>query len=363
MYSFEPTDEQKMIVDEAKKLAEREFRSRMRDCDEKEEPALQWMKEGWKLSLLPASIPEEYGGFGEHSAITWALAAEELAFGDLSATLVLTAPNLVAFPVLLCGNEEQKQEILPAFCTDDYRPASAALQEPRFNFDPNRLETKAVKNGGDYVVSGTKCNVPLAEEAEHLLVYADLDGKTQGFLVSKNTPGLVVKEREKNMGMKAFPLYSVLLEECRVPASNRLGGENGCDFQLLLNSSKVGLSAMALGVARASCEYALEYAKERKAFGEAIAQRQSIAFTLAEMRTDLDAARMMVWKAAWLLDQGRDATRESCLASNFTSDMAVTVADRALQILGGYGFIREFPVELWLRNARGFAVMEGITII
>lgn len=363
MYSFEPTAEQKLIVDEAKKLAAREFRSRMRDNDEAAEPAPEWMQEGWKLALLPASIPEEYGGFGDHSLMTWVLAAEELAWGDLSATLVLAAPNLVALPVLLCGTQEQKHEILPAFCTDSYRAASAALLEPRFNFDPNQLHTTAVKNDGEYILSGTKCNVPLATDAEWLLVYADLNGKTQGFLVEKNTPGVVVKEREQNMGMNAFPLYSLELKECKVPVSNRLGGENGCDFQLLLNTSRVGLSAMALGVARAAYEYALDYAKERTAFGEAIAQRQSIAFMLAEMITDLDAARMMVWKAAWKLDRGEDATRESYLATNFTNDMAVMVADRAVQILGGYGFIREFPVELWLRNARGFAVMEGITII
>ncbi|MBN2243455.1 MAG: acyl-CoA dehydrogenase family protein [Acidobacteria bacterium] len=363
MYSFEPTDDQKIIVDEARKLAEREFRSRMRENDEKEEPAPEWSEEGWKLGLLPASIPEEYGGFGEHSFLTWVLAAEELARGDLSAALVLAAPNLVAVPVLLCGTEEQKKEILPAFCSDRYRAASAALLEPRFNFDPADLKTKAVQKGGDYVLSGAKCNVPLADEAGEILVYASLDGKTQAFLVPKNAPGVAVKKRERNMGMKAFPLYSVALEECVVPSANRLGGENGCDFRLLLDASKVGLSAMALGVARASYEYARDYAKERKAFGEAIAQRQSIAFTLAEMATDLEAARMMVWKAAWLLDRGLDATRESFLAANFTGDMAVTVADRAVQILGGYGFIREFPVELWLRNARGFAVMEGITIV
>jgi alkylation response protein AidB-like acyl-CoA dehydrogenase len=165
------------------------------------------------------------------------------------------------------------------------------------------------------------------------------------------------------MGMHAFPLYSVEFEACAVPAEYRLGEEKGCDFQLLLNASKVGLSAMAIGIARAAYEYARDYAKERKAFGEAIAQRQSIAFTLAEMITDLEAARMMVWKAAWKLDRGEDATRESFLAANFANDMVVTVADRAVQILGGYGFIREFPVELWLRNARGFAVMDGIAII
>jgi acyl-CoA dehydrogenase len=363
MYSFDPTDEQKLIVEEAKKLAEREFRSRMRENDEMGEPAPEWIQEGWKLGLLPASIPEEYGGFGDHSPLIWVLAAEELAWGDLSAALILTAPNLVALPVLLCGAEEQKKDILPAFCTDSYMAASAAFLEPRFNFDPNRMQTASVKSDSEYILSGVKCNVPIAAEAEWILVYAELEGKTQGVLVPKNTPGMEVKERERNMGIHAFPLYTVVLEECRIPESHRLGGETGCNFQLLLNSFKVGLSAMALGIARAAYEYARDYAKERKAFGEAIAQRQSIAFTLAEMITDLEAARMLVWKAAWQLERGEDATRESYLASNFASDMVVMVADRAVQILGGYGFIRDFPVELWLRNARGFAVMEGITII
>jgi len=363
MFSFEPTDEQKMIKEESRKLAEREFRSRMRDCDETGDPAPEWTQEGWKLGLLPASIPEEFGGFGEHSSITWVLAVEELAWGDLSAALTLTAPNLVALPVLLCGTEQQKKEILPAFCEDSFAAGSSALLEPCFNFNPDRMKVTAEKNNGDFILSGTKCNVPLATDAEWILAYAEFENRTEGFLIPKGAPGVSVKEREQNMGMHAFPLYSVSFEECRIPVSQRLGGDRGCDFQLLLNASKVGLSAMALGVARAAYEYARDYAKERKAFGEAIAQRQSIAFTLAEMATDLEAARMMVWKAAWELDRGEDATRASCLASNFTNDMALMVTDRAVQILGGYGFIREFPVELWLRNARGFAVMDGITII
>jgi len=137
----------------------------------------------------------------------------------------------------------------------------------------------------------------------------------------------------------------------------------GCDFRLLLNSSRVALSAMAVGVARAAHEYALEYSKQRKAFGEAIAQRQSIAFTLTEIITGIDAARLLVWEAAWRLDRREDATREACLAMNFAGDTALTAADRALQILGGYGYVRDYPVELWLRNARGFGVMEGIAIV
>jgi acyl-CoA dehydrogenase len=363
MFSFEPTDEQKIVIEEAKKLSEREFRSRMRENDETGEPAPEWTQEGWKLGLLPASIPEEYGGFGNRSALTWVLAAEELAWGDLSAALTLATPNLVALPVLLCGTEQQKKEFLPMYCNDSFAAASAAFMEPYFHFTPVRMQTTAKYRDGEYILTGSKCNVPMAEDAGWTLVYAAYEGKTEGFLVRKNNPGLRVKERERNMGMNAFPLYSVDFDKCSIPAEHRLGGEQGCDFQMLLNASKVGLSAMALGIARAAYEYARDYAKERKAFGEAIAQRQSIAFMLAEMITDLEAARMMVWKAAWKLERGEDATRESYLAANFTNDMVVTVADRAVQILGGYGFIREFPAELWLRNARGFAVMDGITII
>jgi acyl-CoA dehydrogenase len=357
MYSFEPTDDQKMLVDAAKKLATREFRTSMRDADENSEPAAGWTKAGWELSLLPASIPAEYGGFGEHSALTSVLAAEELAWGDLSASLILAAPNLVALPVLLCGSQEQKKKLLPLFCGESYLPGAAALMEQRYNFDPNALQTTAVRKNGNYILSGKKCNVPMAAESEWLLAYAGLDGKTQGFLVSKGTPGLAVKEREPNMGMRAFPLYSVEFQNCAVPASLRLGEEAGCNFELLLNSSRVALCAMALGVARAAFEYACEYAKSRKAFGEAIAQRQSIAFMLSEMITELESARLLVWEAAWTLDQKKNCTREACLAKNFTDDMVLMVADRALQILGGYGYIRDHPVELWLRNARGFAVM------
>jgi acyl-CoA dehydrogenase len=363
MYSFEPTDEQKIIVDAARKLAVKEFRSRMRDADENSEPAPEWMQSGWELGLLPASISEKYGGYGEHSALTWVLATEELAWGDLSATLSLTAPNLVALPVLLCGTEEQKQKMLPHFCAESYVYGSAALMEPRMDFDPNSPKTTATKKNGKYSLSGVKCNVPFAAESEWILAYASLEGKCEGFLIPKGTPGLIAKAREKNMGMKAFPLYSVELKECEIPCSQRLGGEAGCDFQLILSSSRVALSAMAVGVARAAYEFALDYAKNRKAFGEMIAQRQSIAFTLSDMITDIEAARMLVWEAAWRLDEKKDALQEAYYAMNFTSDMSLMVADRAVQILGGYGYIRDYPVELYLRNARGFGVMEGIAII
>jgi alkylation response protein AidB-like acyl-CoA dehydrogenase len=307
MYSFGPTEEQNTLVETIRKYALRELRPQMRPADEACNLSDGILRSGWELGLLAASIPEEYGGFGERSAVTGVLAGEELAYGDVSAALAVTAPNLVGLPVLMSGTLEQKEKFLPLFCSDASPRGASALMEPRYDFDPCALQTKARRQDGAYILDGIKCNVPFAADADWMVVYASLEGVNQGFLLSRGTEGLIVTEREQNMGFKTLPLYRVELKGCRVPAAQRLGGEAGCDFTLLLNASRVAQSSMAVGVARAAFEYALEYAKNRKAFGEAIAQRQAIAFMLAEMSTDLEGARLMVWEAAWLLDQGRDA--------------------------------------------------------
>jgi alkylation response protein AidB-like acyl-CoA dehydrogenase len=173
----------------------------------------------------------------------------------------------------------------------------------------------------------------------------------------------VIGEREKNMGIKALATYEAVLKDCRVPAANRLGGEQGIDFSRLLNRSRVALAAMAVGVAKAAFEYSRDYAKTRIAFGEPIASRQAIAFMLAEMLIEIDACRFMNWEAAWKLDRKEDATKEASLTKNYADDMALMVTDRAVQILGGHGYIREHPVELWLRNARGFATFDGMAMV
>jgi len=363
LFSFDPSDDQKLLIEAARKFAGKELKQSMRDADEAGSVPSDLTRSGWELGLLPASIPESFGGFGEHSFLTGVLAAEELAWGDLSGALALMAPNLVALPVLLSGSAEQRKELLPAYCTESYVPGSLALMEPRFDFDPQSLSTTSVRDNGGYILSGTKCNVPCAAESDWMLVFAALDGRTEGFLLPRGARGVHIGDREQNMGMKAVPLYRVRLEGCRVPEVRRLGGGAGSNFSLLLNSSRVASAALAVGVARAAYEYGLEYARNRKAFGEAIAQRQSIAFMLAEMATDIEAARLMVWEAAWRLDRNEEATRESYLAKDFADDMALMVCDRSLQILGGHGYIRDYPVELYLRNARGFAVMEGIAMV
>jgi alkylation response protein AidB-like acyl-CoA dehydrogenase len=364
MISFSPSEEQQMIINTVSQFAVNEVRKLYRECDESGEIPAEIIDKAWEFGLIASSIPEKYGGFGsEHSAVTGALVAEELAWGDLSMAMHILCPALVALPLLEWGSEGQREAYLPSFCAEGYKPATAALIEPRFNFDPCALATSAELSGGDYLMRGEKCYVPLAAEADLLLIYAAENGSVQGFIVDRNTPGLELREREKNMGIKALPTYELSLRDCRVPRQNRLGEAAGCDFGRLLNRSRVALSAMAVGVARAAYEYSRDYAKERYAFGEPIASRQAIAFMLAEMAIEVDATRFMTWEAAWELDKGKDATKDASLVKMYADDMVVTVTDRAVQILGGHGYIRDHPVELWLRNGRGFVTFDGMAIV
>ena len=365
MYSFEPTEEQQMLIEAVGKYASNDLRIAAREAEEGGELPKKLVSKGWELGFLQASIPETYGGFGERSAVTGALAMEEMAFGDLAGTLAVLTPSLYAVPILLAGSEEQKQEYLPKVIEGDWRPYTAALIEYTFDFDPTSLKTRATANGDQFILNGEKAFVPFAIDSEAMLVYADLDGRTQGFIIPKGTEGLTISdEREKLMSLNALPLYRVKLDSVKVPASNRLGGASGHDFEPILASMRVATAAAAVGVANAAFEYSKNYAKEREAFGVKIAQKQAIAFMLAEMRTEIEASRLLTWEAAWKLDQGKeDAFTEAYLAATGAADMAMMITDRAVQILGGHGYIREHPVEMWMRNGRGFATFTGLAIV
>jgi acyl-CoA dehydrogenase len=237
---------------------------------------------------------------------------------------------------------------------------SAALLEPSFDFDPNELKTSAKAEGDGYVLDGVKTYVPFAAQAEALVVYASLDGATKGFIVPKQAEGLVVSERMKLMGLNALPVYQVTLKGVRIPSANLLAG----DFAPVLAAMRVTNAALAIGVAKASFEYSRDYAKERDAFGVKIAQKQAIAFMLAEMATEIEAARLLVWQAAWKLDAGKDdAAIDAYLAATGAADMAMLVTDRGVQILGGHGYIRDHPVEKFMREGRGFATFTGLAIV
>jgi acyl-CoA dehydrogenase len=366
MISLTPTEEQQMLIDTVRRYATHDVRPCAHDADETGAFPDSVIQRGWEIGLLPGNIPESMGGLGDvHSAVTGVLAYEELAYGDLALALHLMTPALVAIPLVLDGTDAQREDFLPLFLDERPPRVTAALIEPRIAFDPGELKTVAAPTDGGYELFGQKATVPLAEGADWLLIYAGNaeTGQVDGFLVAGDAPGLTVGPREKLMGVRALPTYPVMLDGVRVEAAYRLGGDQGCDYARLQAYSRAALGALAVGVMRGAVEYAVNYAKERVQFGAPIATRQAIAFMLADGAIEVDAARLMVWEAAWLLDQGRDAARESYLAGQYAAQAALTVADSAVQTLGGYGYIREYPVERWLRNARGFAAFHGLAMV
>ncbi len=363
MLDFRLDEEQQMLTDAIARYSKERVRETFRDAEEDGKIPAEVVQAGWEIGVLPTSIPEAYGGFGEYSAVTGAVATEEFAWGDLAIALNVMVPNLVAVPLMLAGTEEQKASYLPQFVEEAMPAFTAALTEPVVQFNPYRLKTNAVQDGDSYVLNGSKIFVPLADEAEMILVYAAEEGVTQGFFVPNDADGLAVGKKDKLMGIRALPTHLVTLSDVRIPLENKLGGAEGIDFKDVLNHSRIALGAAAVGMARAGFEYARDYAKQRVQFGEPIAHKQSIAFMLADMATDVDEARLMVWEAAWLADQGQDVTREAAVMKNHVDRLVLNIADRAVQILGGYGYIREYPVELWLRNARGFASFDGLAMI
>jgi alkylation response protein AidB-like acyl-CoA dehydrogenase len=360
MYGFAPTDEQEMLIDAVRRYAKDDLRATAHEAEETKALPARLVQKGWELGLLQASVPEEYGGFGERSAVTGVLAAEELAWGDLSGTLAAMTPALFTVPILLAGSDEQKRKWIPPVIEAGWTAHTAALIEPSFDFDPAALKTVAVMDGGAYVLNGAKTYVPYAAEAEALILFGALDGATRGFIVPRDTEGVSVSERIKLMSLNALPLYDVRLEGVRVPGSNLLPG----DFAPVLAAMQVTNAALGVGVAKAAFEYSRDYAKEREAFGVKIAQKQAIAFTLAEMATEIESSRLLTWKAAWKLDAGKeDALVAAYLADTAAADMAMMVTDRAVQILGGHGYIRDHPVEMWMRNGRGFVTFTGLAIV
>ena len=371
MASFELSEDQRIIRDTVAGFAREQIRPAARPADETGTIPEALVSKAWELGLVRGAIPSAFGGYDdERSAVTGAIVSEELAYGDLGIALHILAPRLVAFPVLEMGTDEQRKRCLPAFGCDRFAAGTAALVEPRFDFDVSDMSTVARRDRSGWLLNGQKCYVPLARESAQILVYAAIEGQTgltgvSGFIVGRDTPGLTISEREKNMGIKALATYEMTLKDRHIGAEARLGGESGgkTNVTRLMSEARVALAAAGVGVMRAAFEYARDYAKERKAFGVPIATKQAIAFMLAEMATEVDASRLLVWQAASRLDKGEDGLKESYLTKNYVAAAALKVTDNAVQVLCGHGYIREHPVEMWLRNARGLSSFEGITTV
>lgn len=364
MYAFEPSDEQKMLIDAIQRYSSNDLRPAAHDADETSHIPEDLVEKGWELGVLQASVPEEYGGFGDHSAVTGVLAGEELAWGDLAGAFAVLVPGLYALPILLAGTQEQKENLLQPVIEAEWKAYTAALIEPRFDFDPNDLLTEAKESGDSYILNGEKVFVPYAAESQGMIVYAQLDGNTQGFILTPDTEGIKIGERQQLMGINAFPLYKITLNDVRVPIANRLGGREGHEIAPILDASRVAVAALGVGLSRAAFEYARDYSKDRDVFGVKVAQKQAIAFMLAEMATEIEAIRLLTWEAAWMIDEGKDeAGKFAYFAHTGAMDMAMMVTDRAVQILGGHGYIREHPVEMWMRCGRGIATFTGLTMV
>jgi alkylation response protein AidB-like acyl-CoA dehydrogenase len=371
MISFGPNEEQELIRDTLREFAAQVVRPAARAADEASELPDGFLQQAWELGLTATQLPSAFGGGGEaRSPVTNALVLEELACGDASLALAAAAPSAFAFAVADHGTADQQRRVLPRLCGGEFATGAIAWVEPSPVFDPLALATVAEAKGDKFVLSGKKRFVVMADRAEELLVIArDAQasaggfGSLSAFLVPRSAPGLAIGEREKLLGMKALPAFAVALDRVEVPAANRLGGERGFDARRLLASSRAASAALLTGLTRAVMEYAIPYAKDRHAFGEAIAQKQAIAFQLADMRIEVDAMRWLGWKAASVLEHGRDATREAAQAFGYAAEQAVKLSDAGVQVLGGHGFIREHPVEMWYRHARTLSVLDTVAAL
>ncbi len=362
MIDFTPTDEQALVVETVRQFAQNEIRPRARAADEARKPADEAIQAAHALGLVANGLPSEHGGGGERSAVLGVLVAEELAWGDLATALAILSPALVAYPVADHGNAAQQKSELPRYARDAFVPGALALLEPGFGADAFRPRTQAKRDGTSFVLDGRKCMVPWLAGGDTVLVSADAGGTPQLFLVPRDAPGLIATP-DFYMGIQALPTVALALDGVRVPAEARLGGERGADLARLIARGRVALAALGVGVARAAFEVAREYAKEPEAFGTKIAQKQAIAFMLAQMAIEIDGARLLTWEAAWQLDQGETALREATLAIDQVRRIGLDVADGAVQVFGGHGYIREYLPELALRNARGFASFEALALV
>ena len=364
MISFKPTEEQEVARDALHEYAESAIRPLARDCDEASAIPAEFLEQSWELGLVSTQIPEAFGGGGEaRSPLTNAIVLEELAWGDATLAIAAVAPAAFANAVVDQGTREQQQELLPLFCGERYHAASLALVEAGPGFEPLVPRTVAEPKGSGFVVSGAKSFVPMADRASHFLVTCRNNGGLEAFIVPRDAEGLRISDIDKNLGLHALPTASIELERVELPAGARLGGDAGCDVTRILNQSRAALAAVMVGVSRAALEYAVPYAKEREAFDQAIAQKQAIAFKLSDMHIETESMRWLTWKAASQLEQGLDATASAHHARAYASEQSMWVTDEGVQVLGGHGFIREHPVEMWYRNARTLGVLEGTVSI
>ena len=363
------TEEQRQVRELCRELAEKELRPNARRWDAEHQFPSEAVRKLGELGLMGVAIPPEWGGAGM-DAVSYAIAMEEVSRGCAGTGVIMSVNNsLYCDPVLRYGTDEQRREFLIPFAKGE-RLGCFALTEPMSGSDAAEMRTVAPRRGDEYVLDGTKNFITNGPQADVVLVFAMTDREKRhkgisAFLVPADAKGFVRGKPDEKVGIRASGSCSIFFEACAIPARFRLGGE-GEGFRIAMSTldcGRIGIGAQAIGIARAALEEALAYAKERRAFGQPISQLQAIQFMLADMATELDAARLLVWRAAALEDQGVRHTAESAMAKLFASEMCERVTSRALQIHGGYGYMKDYDVERHWRDSRITEIYEGTSEI
>jgi len=365
---FGVTETQQALQETARKFAREVIRPKAAHYDEISEFPRDLISTGYELGLMNMTVPPELGGAGL-SHVDQALVAEELAWGCVGVATSMIANDLALLPILLAGTEEQKRKFVTPF-TESLRFTSFALTEPGAGSDVAGMSTTARRDGSDYIVSGSKCFITNGGYADQYTLFATTDKsqRHRGMLclvVEGRPKGLTVGRHENKMGQRASNTVTLTFDEVRVPVSNRIGAE-GDGFRIAmetLDNSRPLTAMFAVGVARAALEHCLEYASQRQQFGKLIREFQAIQFMIADMAKDIHAARLLSWQSAWLLDAGQRNTLISSYAKSFAADMAMRVTTDAVQVYGGYGYIKEYPVEKLMRDAKLIQIYEGTSQI
>ncbi|NIR63560.1 MAG: acyl-CoA dehydrogenase [candidate division Zixibacteria bacterium] len=364
--NFQLNEEQQMWRDAVHKFVEKEVKPHAAELSEKGE--LNWtaLQKMGGIGILGITIDEEFGGSGV-DAISAAIAIEELGWADGGTALTVAAhTGLGCAPVNNFGTTEQKERYLPSAASGQEKLAALALTEPQAGSDLQNVQTRAVKDGNEWVIYGSKAWITNAGDSDYIvtLVVTDPNAGTRGMsmiIVPTDTPGVHIAPPEKKMGLGTSHSNAITYEDVRVPLGNLLGKEGKGLHQTLttLDGGRISIGAISVGIAQSAYEEAISYAKQRSSFGKQIADHQAIQWMIADAATEIHAARLMIYYAAWLKQQGMTYTKEGAMAKLFASEMAERVTYSAIQIHGGYGYSREYPVERMYRDARLMTIGEG----
>ncbi|CAB1059016.1 Butyryl-CoA dehydrogenase (EC [Olavius sp. associated proteobacterium Delta 1] len=367
--SYKFTEEQLMIQSMVRDLARSEFAPKAMERDKTKEFPVDNLQKLGELGLMGMMVPPEYGGSGADT-VSYVLALAEIAYACASTAVVMSVHNsIVCESIMRNGSEDQKQKYLKRMATGEIIGAFA-LTEPNAGSDPVRQTTKAVFDGNSYILNGTKRFTTTGKNAGLTIVTAKTDEEARhkgisAFLVEQGTPGLTVGPLEDKMGLRASDTADLIFEDCRIPAENRLGNE-GDGFLIAmtgLDGGRIGIAAQSVGVAQAAFDAAVQYTREREQFGQSISKFQGLRWIVADMATEIEAARLMMLSAAEMKDHGENFTLQASMAKLFASEMVNRITAKAIQLHGGYGFTKEYPVERFYRDARVFTIYEGTSEI